>query len=511
MGAVGAAGDGHATAGSAAAGPSGVAVVVLLLVDPALATSVGFALSVLATAGILLLAPGVARRPGPLAAALAGRGDRRAGGGPAGLHAAGRGHLRARSAWSRCWRQPAGRPRSSGRRRCSGSRAAWPAWSGRPPGAVAGTLAAWCVAWIVAGRPARRRPARRRRSTGGPACCRWLLLTALTVGVALLGAAPAAPAVDRARPAARCSSPESWSAPPTPGWPPARLGAGRVRRRPGRRARAARRPRAPAWSWTPGPTRRRSTAACAGSAVTDVPLLVLTHFHADHVDGIDRACCDGRGSAPSRPPALPGPAGGRRARSTAPPRARGSRRTPRRTAPRARVGEVTLQVLWPPADSPTVGPGDGSTANEASVVLLAQVRGRAAAADRRRGARGAGGAGPAAARACAWTCSRCRTTAAATRTSTSSARSDAAGGAGLGRRGQRLRPPGPADAPPLVRSGARVLRTDLDGDLAVVVRDGDLRTVTQPVSRRPVAGWAAPWQAPQQHPAQQTSSAGSRW
>jgi competence protein ComEC len=39
------------------------------------------------------------------------------------------------------------------------------------------------------------------------------------------------------------------------------------------------------------------------------------------------------------------------------------------------VGDVTLQVLWPTPDSPTTGPGDGSTANEASVVLLAEVRG----------------------------------------------------------------------------------------------------------------------------------------
>ena len=39
------------------------------------------------------------------------------------------------------------------------------------------------------------------------------------------------------------------------------------------------------------------------------------------------------------------------------------------------VGDVTLQVLWPPPDSPTTGPGDGSTANEASVVLLAEVAG----------------------------------------------------------------------------------------------------------------------------------------
>ena len=39
------------------------------------------------------------------------------------------------------------------------------------------------------------------------------------------------------------------------------------------------------------------------------------------------------------------------------------------------VGDVTLQVLWPRPDSPTGGPGDGSTANDASVVLLAEVAG----------------------------------------------------------------------------------------------------------------------------------------
>ena len=40
-----------------------------------------------------------------------------------------------------------------------------------------------------------------------------------------------------------------------------------------------------------------------------------------------------------------------------------------------RIGDVTFEVLWPLPDSPTVGPGDGSTANEASVVLLVEVRG----------------------------------------------------------------------------------------------------------------------------------------
>ena len=40
-----------------------------------------------------------------------------------------------------------------------------------------------------------------------------------------------------------------------------------------------------------------------------------------------------------------------------------------------RVGDVTLEPVWPLPGSPTVGPGDGSTANNASVVLLARIRG----------------------------------------------------------------------------------------------------------------------------------------
>ena len=40
-----------------------------------------------------------------------------------------------------------------------------------------------------------------------------------------------------------------------------------------------------------------------------------------------------------------------------------------------RIGDVTLEPVWPLPGSPTVGPGDGSTANNASVVLLARIRG----------------------------------------------------------------------------------------------------------------------------------------
>ena len=40
-----------------------------------------------------------------------------------------------------------------------------------------------------------------------------------------------------------------------------------------------------------------------------------------------------------------------------------------------RIGDVTLEPVWPLPGSPSVGPGDGSTANNASVVLLARIRG----------------------------------------------------------------------------------------------------------------------------------------
>jgi competence protein ComEC len=39
------------------------------------------------------------------------------------------------------------------------------------------------------------------------------------------------------------------------------------------------------------------------------------------------------------------------------------------------VGDLSLEPVWPLPGSPTTGPGDGSTANNASVVLLARLRG----------------------------------------------------------------------------------------------------------------------------------------
>ena len=74
-----------------------VAVIVLVLLDPWLARSVGFLLSTMATAGILLLAPPWRDRLARWMPAAAGRGGRRAAGRAARLHAGDRRDLRAGS------------------------------------------------------------------------------------------------------------------------------------------------------------------------------------------------------------------------------------------------------------------------------------------------------------------------------------------------------------------------------------------------------------------------------
>jgi competence protein ComEC len=120
-----------------------------------------------------------------------------------------------------------------------------------------------------------------------------------------------------------------------------------------------------------GPDPRAMDRCLDGLHISRVPLVVLTHFHADHVDG------------------LPGVLGGRRVGTVWVSRLRDPPegvalvrdavgRLPVETAPYAvtrQVGDLSLEPVWPLPDSPTVGPGDGSTANNASVVLLARLRG----------------------------------------------------------------------------------------------------------------------------------------
>jgi competence protein ComEC len=122
-----------------------------------------------------------------------------------------------------------------------------------------------------------------------------------------------------------------------------------------------------------GPDPRMVDACLRRLGVEQVPLLVLTHFHADHVDGI-AGVLSHRDVHEVEVTRLADPPGGVAEVAGA---ARSAGLTPE-VATYGRtltVGDVTLQVLWPTPDSPTTGPGDGSTANEASVVMLAEVAG----------------------------------------------------------------------------------------------------------------------------------------
>jgi competence protein ComEC len=215
---------------------------------------------------------------------------------------------------------------------------------------------------------------------------------------------------------------------------------------------------------------------CLGRlGIVSIPLLVLTHFHADHVDGIT-GVLDGRRVGAVETTRLADPPAGVREVEAA---AAGDRLAPTPAAYGATrtVGQVTLQVLWPLPDSPTLGPGDGSTANEASVVLLAQVRGVRLLLT--------GDVEPEGQAVLARLLPGLHV--------------DVLKVPHHGSRYQDLDflrsldarvalvsvgadndygHPSPATLRPLERSGARVLRTDLDGDLAVVERGGELRTVT---------------------------------
>jgi len=344
----------------------GVAVTALLLVQPALAVSIGFALSVLATGGILVLAPGwrdaMARwLPRSLAEAVAVPAAAQLACTP--LVAAISGQVSLVAVAANLLVAPVVGPAT-----VLGLLGGLVGLVSDPLARVLGTLAGWCVAWIVL--------VARRGADLPAAAMDWgtgvlplLGLTVLMVVVALV-----APRVLRHRSAGLvCAAVMVLAVSvrlPTPGWPPegwvvaaCDVGQGdalAVRVAPGA-----------AIVVDVGPDPAAVDACLDRLDVGSVPLVVLSHFHADHVDGLV-GVLDGRDvGVVETTPVLDPPSGVAVVRA-----ATVAAGVPVRTAlPGTRtIGEATVQVLGP-LGPVRAGPGDGSAANDASVVLLVEVRG----------------------------------------------------------------------------------------------------------------------------------------
>ncbi|MGN6782099.1 MAG: ComEC/Rec2 family competence protein [Marmoricola sp.] len=347
----------------------GVATLVLLLVDPGLASAVGFALSVLATGGILLLAPAWRDALGRwlprwLAEAVAVPATAQLACTP--LIAAISGQVSLVAVGANLLVAPVVGPAT-----VLGLLGGIVSLVAPPAGRVVGQAAGWCVAWIIA--VAEHGAALPTAAVPWPATP--TALAALTLLSALL--VSAAPVLLRRRTTGMACCALLVVAVlvrmPTPGWPPrgwlmvacdVGQGDGLVLN-----------------TGLPhtvvvvdaGPDPRAMDQCLDGLHVDRVPLVVLTHFHADHVDGLP-GVLRGRQVGAIEVTRLADPPEGvalvRRAAASA-------GLTPH-WAPYGvtrRVGDVTLEPIWPLPDSPTVGPGDGSTANEASVVLLVRIRG----------------------------------------------------------------------------------------------------------------------------------------
>ena len=341
----------------------GVAVVVLLLVAPGLAVEAGFALSVLATAGIVLLAPAwrdaLARwLPRSAAEAIAVPAAAQLACTP--VVAALSGQVSLVAVAANLLVAPVVGPATVLGLAGGLVGLVWP-WAGQ----VLGTFAGWCVAWIVA--VATRGADLPGAAVGwGSGAVALVLLTGLVLVVALGGPV----ALRRPSTGIACCTVLVASVLvrlPTPGWPPdgwllvaCDVGQGdALVLNAGPRAGVV---------VDAGPDPALVDACLDRLGIRTVPLLVLTHFHADHVDGVT-GVFDGRSvGAVETTRLLDPPQGVAEVDAVADP-------VPAPYAVPQQVGAVTLQALWPPPDSPTVGPGDGSTANEASVVLLAEMHG----------------------------------------------------------------------------------------------------------------------------------------
>ncbi len=346
----------------------GVAVLVLLLVDPWLAISVGFVLSVLATAGILFLAPGwrdamTAWLPRPVAEVIAVPTAAQIACTP--VVAAISGQVSLVAVAANLLAAPAVGPAT-----ILGLLGGVVGLVLPPLGRVLGWGASWCAAWIIA--------VAERGADLPTAAIGWgtgpLALALLSAGCLLL--AWVLPWVLR-RPhtGAGCGAVLAVVVlvpVPTPGWPPedwvlvacdVGQGDGLVLNAGSKQAVVV----------DAGPDPDRMDACLDRLDVEAVPLVVLTHFHADHVDGLS-GVLEGREVAEVDVTALADPAAN--VREVLVETEGTTVRVPAYGETR-RVGQLTVQVLGPVPEmlSHGFGEGDGTGPNNASLVLLVEVRG----------------------------------------------------------------------------------------------------------------------------------------
>ncbi len=351
MGAVGVAALGFGVRGGVRA--LAWAIVGLLFLDPWLSRSAGFILSATATAGILLLAPPFARRlerwmprwcalaiAVPIAAQLVCT--------PA--IAAISGQISLVAVVANLLAAPAVAPAT-----VAGLLGGLVALVSVPLSQVAGVVAGACASWILT--VGHRAAALDAASLEWRSPWQWLLVVVPLVTVTILTIS-SRPVLFIGLSAGLLIA--VWR-PPQTGWPPAGwvmvacdVGQGD--------ATALNAGGGSAVVVDAGPDPTAVDRCLDRLDVHRVRLMVFTHAHADHIDG------------------WPGVLGGRRVDQIAvgPTGGPGGAAIPQHVATPGEsftVGDVTAQVLWPSASGPMRVGSDGSTANNASLVLRAQVRG----------------------------------------------------------------------------------------------------------------------------------------
>ena len=218
-----------------------------------------------------------------------------------------------------------------------------------------------------------------------------------------------------------------------------------------------------------GPDPERMRACLDRIGATAVDLVVLTHYHADHVGGLRR----GPRATGRRDPGLTRPRPARRGRprrAARRSRTRTRRRAPRRAATDRRHDHGGRLVARPPhrcgvgAQQRLGGADDARARSDRAARRRHRARGRGPGAPRvASSTRNAGAAS---------TCSRSRTTGRATGTTASSTTSTVVWHSSASVRATTTAIPAPATMKALRDRGFDVHRTDLEGDVAVV-EDGE--------------------------------------